>query len=71
MLRYLLLLALFAYIRADDEVDLECCSVEDRKEISAVWGRMWAAKFIGRRVLIAQAVFEEWVPPGLIDDCDI
>lgn len=37
----------------------DCCSMEDRKEVSQIWQDMWSAEFSGRRVLIAQVLFQD------------
>ena len=36
-----------------------CCSMEDRREVQRLWDSIWSAQFSGRRVAIAQAVFNE------------
>ena len=36
-----------------------CCSMEDRREVQKLWESIWSAQFSGRRVAIAQAVFNE------------
>nr|BAA09589.1 a polypeptide chain of chlorocruorin [Sabellastarte spectabilis] len=35
-----------------------CCSMEDRQEVLKAWETMWSAEFTGRRVTIAQEVFD-------------
>jgi len=50
----ILLLACVAYAHSQS-----CCSMEDRKEILALWTSIWSAQYSGRRVAIAQAVFNE------------
>ena len=62
MLRAVVLLGLCALIRTDsvsEDDTLACCSAEDRQELMTVWGKVWSARYIGRRILIAQSVFEE------------
>lgn len=36
-----------------------CCSMEDRREVQRLWDSIWSAQFSGRRVAIAQAVFND------------
>jgi hemoglobin-like flavoprotein len=36
-----------------------CCSMEDRKEVLKLWESVWSAQYSGRRVAIAQAVFND------------
>jgi len=49
----LLLLGFVAYASAG------CCSMEDRKEVLALWESVWSAQYSGRRVAVAQAVFND------------
>jgi hypothetical protein len=48
-----LLLGFVAYASAG------CCSMEDRREVLSLWESIWSAQFSGRRVAIAQAVFND------------
>jgi len=48
-----LLLGCVAYAAAN------CCSIEDRKEVLSLWESIWSAQYSGRRVAIAQAVFND------------
>nr|UCK81457.1 haemoglobin B2 chain [Arenicola marina]CAI56309.1 haemoglobin B2 chain [Arenicola marina] len=54
MLRFVALLALVGLAVCDD-----CCTTEDRKEVQTLWSEIWSAQFTGRRVQVAQAVFED------------
>ena len=49
----ILLLGFVAYAYAG------CCSMEDRREVLALWESIWSAQYSGRRVAVAQAVFAE------------
>ena len=53
----LVLAALVSIALADGE--FACCSTEDRQEMQALWHEIWSAQFTGRRVQVAQSVFEE------------
>nr|AAA03293.1 44 kda hemoglobin B2 chain {N-terminal} [slender vestimentifera gen. sp.1, Peptide Partial, 41 aa] [slender vestimentifera sp. 1] len=35
------------------------CTTEDRKEMQIMWSNVWHAQFTGRRLAIAQAVFND------------
>merc|ERR1712141_710325 len=50
----ILLLGFVAYTYAGS-----CCSMEDRKEVLALWESIWSAQYSGRRVAVAQAVFND------------
>ena len=41
--------------------DFECCTAENRQEVQHLWSDIWSAQFAGRRIPVAQAIFEEWV----------
>nr|P02220.1 RecName: Full=Extracellular globin-2C; AltName: Full=Erythrocruorin; AltName: Full=Extracellular globin IIC [Tylorrhynchus heterochaetus] len=36
-----------------------CCSIEDRREVQALWRSIWSAEDTGRRTLIGRLLFEE------------
>lgn len=54
MFRFLLLAAAVAFACATPP---DCCSTEDRKEVRSLWERVWSAQYTGRRVKIAQEIF--------------
>jgi len=53
-MKVFILLAFVAFAAAQD-----CCSMEDRREILALWESIWSAQYSGRRVAVAQAVFAD------------
>ena len=37
----------------------QCCSIEDRNEVQALWQSIWSAENTGKRTIIGHQIFEE------------
>jgi len=58
-MKFLIVMAALMGLAAADASDFSCCSSEDRAEMQALWHEIWSAQYTGRRVQVAQAVFDD------------